>query len=269
MGKSCLRIALLVMSIGLHACSPSSGSLLPDAPTPGRIATEVPPLVLAADEEGGPYPTRACATLAAQPWVCAYPTSELEDEGTPLSTPDYLVEAMEAYPLGLGATWEYAVEITYESSDAPEGLVTWRGTITTRVTGRDNLRGRVRFTIAQTVHPDPPPQVWVSNYTTEYEINSQGVTAGGDLLYKFPLQVGATWDAFSGLEYQWYVSEMADAVTPFRTFRDCYVLVLVTGPDTTYDWFCNGFGVVRRDCFHHGETQEGHWKLTSFTAGGR
>lgn len=220
---------------------------------------------------GGTLQAAPCATLASQPWVCAFPT--LSATRTPRLTPTPSPRPVPApgilrdFPLGIGATWAYTVEATYIASVTSEGVLRtgyWNGTVIVKITDQDLSLGTFSYSVE--VWPTPPSDVWISSGTEQYQLTSNGVLQDGTKIYQWPLEDGAAWLAWEDFTYQWHATSQPQVTTPLRTFRDCFTLSLVTGPDTTIDAFCPGVGLVARDYFHHPSPPTQRWRLMSFQA---
>jgi hypothetical protein len=173
------------------------------------------------------------------------------------------------FPLAVGAKWVYAVEVTYLASYSDDGTVTygyWNGTLVETIVGEATVDGAQAFEVAIETNPVPPPEVWVPPAPFYYEIAPDGVIRNGIKIYKWPLADGATWPAFEGIDYEWSAASLERVSTPFGTFTNCYTLALITGPDTTYEGFCPGVGVVQHEYFHHPSPPSERWSLISFQA---
>jgi len=80
------------------------------------------------------------------------------------------------------------------------------------------------------------------------------------LKYGFPLKVGMAWgEGIDGVgcnqsqhDYCNYVENKKNVTVSAGTFRDCFEIVYITGPDTTTEWYCPGVGIVKSEYEHHG-----------------
>lgn len=93
--------------------------------------------------------------------------------------------------------------------------------------------------------------------------------------FVFPFETGNVWQAFPGPPveeegpwYQWYVERQLDAPVPAGTLRDCFALLMLTGPDTMSRWVCPGIGIAAAEYYHHGTVNNYRAELVSYEIGG-
>jgi len=165
----------------------------------------------------------------------------------------------------VNTVWKYAAKISYQRPGSVDQLDEWSGEITRRVTSvHVSAVGETIFSVDLDMDPAPPLNVWKQPRTEEYILVNGGIKRGGDRIYQWPLTDGGFWKAWSPSDYYWSVQGMNAVVTPFREFENCFMLTLITNPDTTAERFCPGIGFVSRDYWHHGDPQIEHWVLIDF-----
>lgn len=90
--------------------------------------------------------------------------------------------------------------------------------------------------------------------------------------FVFPLETGNVWQAFPGPPvveeegpwYQWYVESQLGAPVPAGTLRDCFAILMLTGPDTMRRWVCPGIGIAAAEYYHHGTVNNYRAELVSY-----
>jgi hypothetical protein len=218
-------------------------------PTPLLTATQQPTQTSTAQTTNTLHPTET-----------PFPTATF----TAVPTSPVLLE----FPLVVGASWQYAVEITSGDNAAikdPSQLSTWSGYTTALVTGRrETSDGKIIFTIKQGNDPTPSNDyIVVPSY--EYTVYGDGVYKDENKILQFPLSDGLRWDWFEG--YTYFASYQEEVETPYGKYKGCYVIWLVTLSSTSSDTFCPNVGFVKHEYEHHGTPHIENYVLISFTPG--
>jgi hypothetical protein len=187
---------------------------------------------------------------------------------TPTNTPTTQESLLADLPLGLNATWVYSAEIDYENPKDPNNSGKWTGTITDRVVAMEvNADGNLVFTLQEEMEPLPPQEVWNQPLSFKYILSGNVIYRDAVRVYQWPLSNGLTWKAFENVEYFWSAAAVETVVTPYGELHGCFVLTLVTNPDTSQDTFCPRVGFVEHTYMHHGTLQNEHFILVEFRAG--
>ena len=169
------------------------------------------------------------------------------------------------FPLAVNAVWKYTVEISYQRAGTTDQIDQWAGEVTRKVIGEGQTAdGKTIFTAQVEMDPPIPAEVWTQPRSETYILDNDGIIRDGIRLYQWPLSDGASWKAWPDAEYVWNVKLEKTVDTSYRSFEDCFLLVLNTNPDTTMDTLCPGVGVVMHDYLHHGTPQTEHWELIDF-----
>jgi hypothetical protein len=174
------------------------------------------------------------------------------------------------FPLAVGTTWAYSVEVTFLESFTDSGTARygyWNGTVVHTITEEVSVDGLRAFTVTVEAKPAPPDGTWIESGEFQYLLAPDGVMEHGTKIYQWPLADGTSWRAWPDFDYEWQVAASDAVYTPFRTFRGCYRFALITGPDSTIKTFCPGVGFVQWDYWHHPPSPYQRWSLLSFHAG--
>jgi len=170
--------------------------------------------------------------------------------------------------LEVGTTWVYSATFIggglNEDGEFEEDR--WSGFITETIVYESRVEEKIVFTatLQQSDHYRPEERV--------YEVTGDSVYRDGLEILRLPLEVGQEWfpfgeeweellgDAAPGW-YVWRVYGQGDIETPAGAFDDCLYLGLMTQPDHSFVWFCEGIGFVQKEYHHHGTPGDQYWEL--------
>ena len=246
-------------------------------------------------------------TLAVLAAGCRHATATKPLEtGTPAAAaatarPD---AATPPFPLAVGARWVYQGTVKWtapNSSQLRTNTVTWtlevlEKTVRGHVTGW-RLRGvptdlawyeagkKPAEGVLLQVGPakfylldaEDGPRIWNRLEDSRDELSGLDI-AEPALQLELPLRDGLVfgetsqlcrldrsycWHVTAGGTLDWPVAGLPDAAAP----RPLYEMAYQSLPDTTTVWFCNGAGIVRFRCRHHGTPAEADVRLVEFHPG--
>ncbi len=218
-------------------------------------------------------PVTAQPLVSDTPLPSAVPTTKIPLQTiTNLPSPTIDVSSIQnilaEYPMEVGMERIFTVTITYTMSMTEEDIInldSWHGLVHEEVVGGYNTPEGVIYTVYSPDYPDvysfPFGGGTTGPHTEIFRFFENQVLEHNDIIYDFPLYVGKEWLAFPDLLYKWTVSSNEDITTPAGHFDDCYVLSLITGPDSTEKWFCRGIGLVRLLAWHHPAIWIEDWRL--------
>jgi hypothetical protein len=202
---------------------------------------------------------------------------------TPTPTPTLeipLSRILDDFPLEVGLIRKYQVTYLYSvvgwTPQGDDGLLPpleiWTGLVTERVIDQiDHPLGYPSFLISLEGSPQLTADgVVLEDQVTEYVIKDNSIYDVSRQMYLFhwPLELGASWDPWdnNNLTYKWKIDYTESVETEAGAFDNCYVLELVTRPDTTVKWLCPGVGVARIQAWSGGIPMEIYeWILVSIS----
>jgi len=165
--------------------------------------------------------------------------------------------ATDLQPLEEGTTWVYDYKAVMRFTiQSREHTQTMRGTVTTRVEGRETRQGREYSRVVSTYEglPGFERQVVfqrVDEAGLHNAVEEDGVWTDR-LLLALPATVGSSWSMDAGGAERRSIAGVVDVETPWRRFTSCLKVVGVvagSSPEspafTMEDYLCPGFGQVR------------------------
>jgi len=191
--------------------------------------------------------------------------------------------ATDLQPLEEGTTWVYDYKAVMRFTiQSREHTQTMRGTVTTRVEGREPRQGREYSRVVSTYEGLPGLGRQVVFQRVDEAGLHNAVEEGGvwteRLLLALPANVGSSWSMDAGGAERRTIAGVVEVETPWRRFTSCLKVVgVVSGgsPEspafTMEDYLCPGFGQVRsvvRGSKPDAKTDV-EMTLTSFSAPGK
>ena len=193
------------------------------------------------------------------------------------------IPATDLQPLAEGTTWVYDYKAVMRFTiQSREHTQTMRGTVTTRVEGRETRQGREYSRVVSTYEGLPGFERQVVFQRVDEAGLHNAVEEGGvwtdRLLLALPATVGSSWSMDAGGAERRTIAGVVDVETPWRRFTSCLKVVgVVSGSSpessafTMEDYLCPGFGQVRsvvRGSKPDAKTDV-EMTLTSFSASGK
>jgi len=165
--------------------------------------------------------------------------------------------ATDLQPMEEGTTWVYDYKAVMRFTiQSQEHTQTMRGTVTTRVEGRETRQGREYSRVVSTYEGLPGFERQIVFQRVDEEGLHNALEEGGvwtdRLLLALPATVGSSWSMAAGGAERRTIAGVVDVETPWRRFTSCLKVVGVvseSSPEspafTMEDYLCPGFGQVR------------------------